>query len=120
MLLMNTVAARRYPSLEAPCITSRLSLKNFGKLVLQMRTAPMKTAPMKMDVETATTTANFVSLGLFAPSSFDTLTLSTIKCSMFHAFHALTISMKTLHSVFLYTYPTAVLKPSATIIVMNS
>jgi len=75
MLLMQTVRARRCPRLEAPCITSSLSLKSFGRRVLQMRTTPKKIAPMKMDVDTATITANFVSLGLFAPSSLDTLTL---------------------------------------------
>jgi hypothetical protein len=32
---------------------------------------------MKMDVDTATATANFVSLGLLAPSSFDTLMLKS-------------------------------------------
>jgi hypothetical protein len=75
MLLTHTVRARRCPSLEAPRFTSSLSLKSFGRLVLQMRTTHIKTAPMNMDVDTATSTANFASLGLFAPSSLDTLIL---------------------------------------------
>ena len=35
----------------------------------------MKVAPTKADVDAATTTENCATLGLFAPSSFDTLTL---------------------------------------------
>ena len=35
----------------------------------------MKVAPTKADVDAATTTENCTTLGLFAPSSFDTLTL---------------------------------------------
>jgi len=75
---MHTVRARRSPNLEAPCITSSLSLKSFGKLVLHTRMTPMKIAPMNIDVDTATSTANFVSMGLFAPSSLDTRMLERV------------------------------------------
>lgn len=75
MLLRRMVTAKKYPSLDASFMTSGLSENSFGNSLSVANTATVNRIPKKVDVTTATITANFAAFGWPAPSKLETRTL---------------------------------------------
>ena len=77
-LFKSIVNASRGARRATALITSLLLVKATANSFLVMKIIAIKTTPTKKVVPTTTITENFAALGRPAPSSFETLTLSTI------------------------------------------